>query len=180
MRLANAHGAGLDLILASASRARCARPLRADPGLGRVLQRLRLRALSVLRRIFCRAQADAEPFTPQCYAGAAADNPALQLDARGIATMCLSLYQSRISCLTFCVRSALQFCCSEVRDRIRPAACDVTSRSFGVTRIEGFSRRKPVVVRTTPAGAVLPTSLGAGSRPVGPLSPRQDEQSRLP
>jgi hypothetical protein len=85
--------------------------------------------------------------------------------ALGSVTMRLSLHQSRISCLTFCVRSALQLCWSEVRDRIRAAACDVTSRNFSVTRIEGFLRRKPVVVRTTPAGVVLPTGLGAGSRP---------------
>jgi hypothetical protein len=67
------------------------------------------------------------------------DDPALQLDALGSVAMRLGGYQSRSSRVTFCVRSALQLRCSEVRDRITSLNAVLHQRISGVTCIEGFS-----------------------------------------
>jgi len=50
--------------------------------------------------------------------------------------------------------------CSDLRWRVTPLCASVYRRSLSLTPIEGFSRRKPVVVRTAPAGAVRPTRSG--------------------
>jgi hypothetical protein len=47
----------------------------------------------------------------------------------------------------------------------------ISSCNCRLMGIEGFSRRKPVVVRTTPAGVVRPTRSGAGSRAYRPAQP---------
>ena len=94
------------------------------------------------------------------YVSDTSDNLAVLLDARGSTVTELSRYQVRSSRRNIQRAIALQLRCSGAAQSYPVLNAVGSSRGAEVTGIEGFSRRKPVVVRTTPAGAVLPTSLG--------------------
>jgi hypothetical protein len=66
--------------------------------------------------------------------------------------------------VTFCVRSRCTSTALTLRCRITSLSDAISSCNCRLMGIEGFSRHKPVVVRTTPSALSVPTRSGAGSQ----------------